>query len=249
MKTYNEICDNLDELVKEDSKLSGRVAATEKSIEDLTEFAGQASEIMTQIGTKVSAITYNPDVTNGETTVGSNLAVSHDIRMVGDIELANNSSKIVDSLAGSSYIKFDENDYVEIGVETDKYVIGNGKITVNGTEVGGQKLYIHNINLYRQLSTDYWYLNLQIINTQSTAFTSHSDIATFLADKGFNGITKPYIANGSHFTSSAKYEITGIIVSTGTLYPVMFDLSVGEDIANTYLPAQASVTDTVIEIS
>lgn len=247
MKTYNEICDNLDELVKEDSKLSDRVSATEDDIETLEDNFEQAAGVLTNIVNRISGITYNS--TNNETTITSKLTLNQDTTVLNDIVLQNNGSKIVDSLADSSYIKFDENDYLEIGVETDKFVFSNGQITVNGTPVGGQKLYIHNINFYRQLSSDYWYLNMQIINTTSTPYTSHSDISSFLTNKGFNGITKPHIANGSHYTSTAKYEITGILVSMGTLYPVMFDLSVGEDIANTALPSQAGITDTVIEIS
>lgn len=66
MKTYNEICDELEKVKSNQSGVDEKITTVESEIDTLQEFAQQASEDFTELSTKVGGVTTTYDETTGE---------------------------------------------------------------------------------------------------------------------------------------------------------------------------------------
>lgn len=66
MKTYNEICDELEKVKSNQSGVDEKIATVESEIDTLQEFAQQASEDFVALATKTGGVTTTYDETTGE---------------------------------------------------------------------------------------------------------------------------------------------------------------------------------------
>ena len=191
--------------------LENQVAENTQDIDDLQQGQGVQDTAINAVASKTSAL--NQSATT--LTVDSNLSVEGNIGFnnddSGNIELnneTNGGNKIVSKQDSNNYISFDNSNCLHIMSDGGEYEFSEDEIKVNGTPIGGSTLYQHNITQ----DNSYFRLTYTIINDSPTAFSTPSEVASYLYSKGYIDATKMLMASGVHPTGSV---VMGVYSSGG----------------------------------